>query len=120
MKHLMIFLPLTCFILMQCGRGRTEKTKLELEPKSTKIDSVESATLAVTNEVKRFYVDMVKEDEKVRRAAVDRLTPTKEELIALFKMERYHGLLTKSISTTSRRLQKKARLRSNVVARLSI
>ena len=85
MKHYMICLPLTCFMLMQCGCGQTENT--EPEPKPKRIDSVESATLAVTKEVKRFYNDIVSEDEKIRIAAVERLTPTKNELMALFGEE---------------------------------
>jgi len=87
MNHYMICLPLTCFMLMQCGCGPTEKTEPESEPKPKWIDSVESATLAVTKEVKRFYKDIVSEDEKIRIAAVERLTPTKDELIALFGEE---------------------------------
>ncbi|MDA7662687.1 hypothetical protein N8550_01670 [Pirellulaceae bacterium] len=55
----MISLPLTCFMLMQCGCGQTGKTELELGPKPTNIDSVNSATFAVTREVKRFYMDIV-------------------------------------------------------------
>jgi len=59
MEHYMISLPLTCFMLMQCGCGQTGKTELELGPKPTNIDSVNSATFAVTREVKRFYMDIV-------------------------------------------------------------